>query len=196
MYLYGASGHAKVIVDLLESQGIKPMGLIDDNQSVKDLLSYDVVHDATGLNPIIVSIGDNNIRQKVVNKLVGHQFGKAWHSSSVISKNCSVGEGSVVMQGAIVQSDAKIGKHCIVNTGASVDHDCIVDDFVHLSPQSVLCGNVVIGEGTWIGAGAVVIPEIKIGKWCVIAAGSVVTKDIPDYSLVAGNRAKVLKKLK
>ncbi|MBW7848688.1 MAG: hypothetical protein H3C41_11475 [Bacteroidales bacterium] len=66
----------------------------------------------------------------------------------------------------------------------------------HLSPQSVLCGNVHIGEGSWIGAGSIVIPGVKIGKWCVIAAGSVVTKDIPDYSLAAGNRAKVIKSLR
>lgn len=196
MYLFGASGHAKVIIDLLRSQGIEPKGLIDDNKAVTELLGLPVVHDATDLNPLIVSIGDNKIRKLVVEKLSEHQFGTAQHSSSIISPNSTIQEGTVVMQGAIVQSDAHIGKHCIINTGASVDHDCTVADFVHLSPQAVLCGNVHIGEGTWIGAGAVVIPGVKIGKWCIIAAGSVVAKDIPDYSLAAGNRARVLKSLK
>ncbi len=196
MYLYGASGHAKVVIDLLNSQGVEPMGLIDDNKSVTELLGYSVVHDATNLNPIIISIGDNKIRKLVAEKLSAHEFGNASHSSSVISPNSKIEEGTVIMQGAIVQSAASIGKHSIINTGASVDHDCVVGDFVHLSPQSVLCGNVTIGNGTWIGAGAVVIPGVKIGKWCVIAAGSVVTKDIPDYSLAAGNRCKVIKQLK
>lgn len=196
MYLYGASGHAKVIIDLLTSQGVEPKGLIDDNASLTELLGYPISHDVTGLNPLIVSIGDNKVRKMVVEKLSGHEFGNAWHSSSVISPNSKIGEGTVVMQGAIIQSDATVGKHCIINTGASVDHDCRVDDFVHLSPQSILCGNVSIGEGTWVGAGAVVIPGVKIGKWSIIAAGSVVTKDIPDYSLAAGNRCKVIKQLK
>ncbi|MBW7848811.1 MAG: acetyltransferase [Bacteroidales bacterium] len=196
MYLYGASGHAKVIIDLLKSQGVETKGLIDDNKFVTELLGYPVQHDAAGLNPVIISIGDNGIRKKVAEKLSDHQFGIASHSSSVISPNSTIDNGTVIMQGAIIQSDVRVGKHCIVNTGASVDHDCVVEDFVHLSPQSVLCGNVHIGEGSWIGAGSIVIPGVRIGKWCIIAAGSVVTKDIPDYSLAAGNRCKVIKQLK
>ncbi|GAB1418913.1 acetyltransferase [Bacteroidales bacterium] len=196
MYLYGASGHAKVIIDLLQSQNIEIAGLIDDNPALTELLGYPVLRDTADKNPVIVSIGDNAIRKKLAEKLSDHQFGTAVHSTSVLSPNCKIDKGTVVMQGAIIQSDARVGKHCIVNTGASVDHDCVVEDFVHLSPQSVLCGNVHIGEGSWIGAGSVVIPGVKIGKWCVIAAGSVVTKDIPDYSLAAGNRAKVIKSLK
>lgn len=196
IYLYGASGHAKVIIDLLKSQGVETKGLIDDNKFVTELLGYPVQHDAAGLNPVIISIGDNGIRKKVAEKLSDHQFGIASHSSSVISPNSTIDNGTVIMQGAIIQSDVRVGKHCIVNTGASVDHDCVVEDFVHLSPQSVLCGNVHIGEGSWIGAGSIVIPGVRIGKWCIIAAGSVVTKDIPDYSLAAGNRCKVIKQLK
>jgi sugar O-acyltransferase (sialic acid O-acetyltransferase NeuD family) len=99
------------------------------------------------------------------------------------------------MQGAIIQASSVVGKHCIINTGASVDHDCNIADFVHISPHATLCGDVTVGEGSWIAAGATIIPGVKIGKWCVIGAGSVVTKDIPDYSLAAGNRCKIIKKI-
>ncbi|SFK63193.1 sugar O-acyltransferase, sialic acid O-acetyltransferase NeuD family [Porphyromonadaceae bacterium KH3CP3RA] len=195
MYLYGASGHAKVIIDILKSQGIEISGLIDDNLSLNELLGYPVFHVAEGLNPIIISIGDNKIRRMIANELVCKDFGIAIHSSAIISGHSSVRKGSVIMQGAIVQSSASIGEHCIINTGASVDHDCSIEDFVHVSPHATLCGNVTIGEGSWIGAGTTIIPGVTIGKWCVIGAGSVVTKDIPNFSLAVGNRCKVIKKL-
>ena len=196
MYLYGASGHSKVIIDILQSQNIIVEGLIDDNEIITELLSYPVFHNAEDFNPIIISIGDNKIREKVSQKLSGHIFGTAIHSSAIISQNSSIKEGSVVMQGAIIQSGSTIGRHCIVNTGASVDHDSNISDFVHISPHSTLCGNVTVKEGSWIGAGTTIIPGVKIGKWCVIGAGSVVTKDIPDYSLALGNRSKIIKSLK
>lgn len=195
MYLYGASGHAKVIMDIMKDAGISISGLIDDNESVDSLLGYTVFHEKTNRVPVIVSIGSNPIRQKVVNKLTG-PFGKAIHPTAIVSSQSSVGEGSVVMQGAIIQSCATIGKHCIINTGASVDHECSIADFVHISPHSTLCGNVSVGEGSWIGAGTVILPGVEIGKWSIIGAGSVVAKNIPDYTLASGNRCTIVKKLK
>lgn len=54
---------------------------------------------------------------------------------------------------------------------------------------------VVIGENSWIGARALILPGITIGNFCVVAAGAVVTKDVPDYTVVAGVPAKEVKKL-
>lgn len=196
MYLYGASGHAKVIIDILKSQGVEIKGLIDDDITIQELLGYPVFHDKVNYNPVIISIGDNYIRKKVYNKISDSIFGTAVHTSSVISPQSKIGEGTVVMQGTIIQSASTIGKHVIINTGASIDHDCCVNDFAHISPHATLCGNVSVGEGTWIGAGTTIIPGVKIGKWSVIGAGSVVTKNIPDYSLAVGNRCKVIKQLK
>lgn len=194
MYLFGASGHAKVIVDILKASGEKIDGLVDDNPLINKLMEYDVLHNRIDVSPVIVSIGLNSVRKKVVEKLTG-KFGKAIHPLAIVSDTVIIGDGTVIMQGAIIQSCASIGMHCIINTGASIDHECVVGDFVHISPHSTLCGNVTVGEGTWIGAGATIIPGIKIGKWCVIGAGSVVTKDIPDRVLAVGNRCKIIKKI-
>ncbi len=195
MYLYGASGHAKVIADILQSQGKQLTGMVDDNPAIDELMGYAVFHGMERPSPVIISIGDNKTRQKVVGKLQDVEFETAVHTSAVVSPHVVINEGTVVMQGAIIQSGVEIGKHCIINTGASVDHDCKIADFVHVSPHATLCGNVTVGEGTWIGAGTVVIQGIKIGKWCIIGAGSVVTKDIPDNVLAVGNRCKVVKQL-
>ena len=193
MYLYGASGHAKVIIDILESSGIPVSGLFDDKPAGKELLGKKVLgkYNEQILDaPLIISIGDNRIRAKIVNA-IKVDFGIAVHSGAIISPSASVGEGTVVMQGAIVQADAQIGRHVIINTGAKVDHDCVVENFAHISPGAVLCGGVFVGEGSQVGAGAVVIPGVKIGSWCKIGAGAVVLKDIPDFAVAFGNPAKV-----
>lgn len=51
----------------------------------------------------------------------------------------------------------------------------------------------VIGHDTWIGAGAMVKPEVTLGHGAVVAAGAIVTKDVPPYTIVAGNPARVLR---
>lgn len=194
MYLYGASGHAKVIIDILLANQVQIDGLFDDNDSIRDLLGYPVLKSSDVRGPLIISIGNNQIRKKISERL--HvSWGMAVHPSAIVSETAGIDEGTVVMQGAIIQSCVQIGKHCIINTGASVDHECQIDDYVHISPHCTLCGNVHVGEGTWVGAGSTIIPGVKIGKWSIIGAGSVVTKDIPDYVLAVGNRCKIIRQL-
>lgn len=191
MYLFGASGHAKVIMDILRSQNMEIEGLVDDNPLINELNGYKVYHQRVDLSPIIVSIGINAVRKKVVNKLEAN-FGKAIDRTAIVSSSATIGEGTVVMQGAIIQADAKIGKHCIINTGSSVDHECILGDYVHVSPHATLCGNVTVGEGSWIGAGAVIKQGVKIGQWVTVGAGAVVVKDISDNLTVVGVPAQII----
>lgn len=200
MYLLGASGHAKVIIDSLKASGKKISGLFDDNPEVKELLGYNVFGPfdpiRLGDEELIISVGVNHVRKKIVDKLpVNIRYGNAIHPSAIISAYAALGEGTVVMQGAVIQSSVSIGKHCIINTTASVDHDCLLEDYVHISPNATLCGAVSVGEGSQVGAGAVVIPGIKIGKWSLVAAGAVVMKNVPDNVLVLGNPARVVKRI-
>lgn len=196
--LYGAGGHAKVIRDIVEACGMTVAGIVDDNPSINRFMEMEVLHHtATLSSPVIVSIGINGTRKKVVERLMKQNltFGKAIHPKAIVSPYATVNEGSVVMQGAILQSGVQVGKHVIVNTGASIDHDCILADYTHVSPHATLCGEVTIEEGSWIGAGSVVIQGVHIGKNVVIGAGSVVCKDIPDHVIAYGNPCKVIRKI-
>jgi sugar O-acyltransferase (sialic acid O-acetyltransferase NeuD family) len=200
MYLFGASGHAKVIIDIVVAGGFKVSGLFDDNPDVKQLLDYKVFGPfdpkILGKDQLIISVGLNDIRKRIAEKLPDDiSYGLAIHPSATISNYATIEHGTVVMQGAIIQSSARIGKHCIINTAASVDHDCIIENYVHISPNATLCGAVTVGEGSQVGAGAVIIPGIKIGRNSLVASGAVVMKNVPDNVLVLGNPARVIKKI-
>lgn len=193
MILYGASGHCKVIIDILEANGVPIDFIVDDNPNVSSLLGYEVRRNIGQYEEGIIAIGSCEIRKKIVSSIKMGKYKTAIHQSAIISPRAQIGVGSVIMQGAIVQSCAEIGKHCIVNTGASVDHDVKLGDFVHIAPHATVTGGVEIGEGTWIGAGAVIKQGVHIGSWTMIGAGAVVVDDIPSGVVAFGNKCRVVK---
>lgn len=193
--LYGGSGHAKVIVECINANQGNVVGIFDDNPELAGLGDIpflgeyrDVIH----THPLIVSIGDNKIRKRIVEQ-VKVMFGSVLHPSACVSPTAKIGEGTVIIHSAILQADCKLGRHVILNSGASVGHECTLGDFVHISPQATLCGNVIIGEGTQIGAGATIIPGVNVGNWVTIGAGSVIIRDVPDYAIVVGNPGRIIR---
>ena len=198
MIVYGASGHGKVVIDILESIG-EPTIAVWDDAEVAPVWEYQIqqriADQLDTKDKIIIAIGANATRKKIAERLGDTiSFGRAAHAKAYISKRVSaIGAGTVVMAGAVVNPDVKIGRHCIINTCASIDHDCVIGDYAHISPNVTLSGEVQVGEGTHVGSGASVIQGIKIGNWCTIGAGAVVIMDIPDYATAVGNPARVIK---
>lgn len=197
MIIYGASGHAKVIIDIIASQDYESIDfIIDDDRSITSLLNFKVIHDLTQEmvdQKAVIAIGNNLTRKKVAKK-VQNSFSEAlFHKSAVVSENTEIGNATVIMPKAVVNSSSRIGTHCIINTGSVIEHDVLIDDYVHISPSATVTGNVEIGEGSHIGAGATIIPGIKIGKWVTIGAGAVIINDIPDFAVVVGSPGKVIK---
>lgn len=108
----------------------------------------------------------------------------------------------------------KVGKGVFINFGCTfLDRGGItIEDDVFIGPgvqlitenhpeqpelrHNVYAKPIVLGKGAWIGAGAIVLPGISVGKNSIVAAGSIVTKDVPDDTIVAGNPARVLRKIR
>src|SRR5690606_32260677 len=194
LYVYGASGHGKVIAEIAEENGFEVQAFIDTDKTKISIFNYKVVHQIpTDVSNLMIAIGNNHIRKKIAEENSELTYPVLIHPSATISKRSVINYGSVVMAGVSVNSNASIGKHCIINTNASIDHDCILEDFVHISPTAALAGNVKVGEGTHIGIGACIIQGIKIGKWVTIGAGAVIIKDVPDGATVVGNPGRIIK---
>lgn len=195
-YIFGASGHAKVVLDILLSNDASVTSIVDDNPKVNFLLSIPVIKTSAfklkNSSKFIIAIGNNKIRKEIVER---HHFNyfTAIHHKTVISSFALIGEGSVVMPQVVINAEATIGKHCILNSGCIIEHDCILSDYVHVSPNASLAGNVSVGEGSHIGIGASVIQGITIGKWVTIGAGAVIIEDVPDFAVVVGNPGRVIK---
>lgn len=190
----GASGHAKVIIDLIEELDLQVEEVYDHDSSKSELLHFKINHNFANLpQKSVIAIGNNFIRKNIAFEHV-FDLNALVHPKSTISKYAHLGSGTIVMAGVTVNAGAMVGEYCILNTNCSVDHDCIIEDFVHISPNAALAGNVEVGECTHIGIGASVKQGIKIGKNCIIGAGTVVIKNIPDGMTVVGNPGKEIKK--
>ena len=203
IFIFGASGHAKVVIDIIERQGLyEIVSLFDDDLSLKgqQIYNYPVLGGKDdlldcGLEHGIVAIGGNRARQAVAGWLrdKGFELITAVHPSAQLARGVKIDSGSVVMAGAIINSDSTIGQDVIINTRASIDHDCRIGDGVHIAPGTTLCGTVTVGEGTFICAGATIIPNLTIGSHVTVGAGSTVIRDVPDGVTVAGSPAKVMR---
>ena len=196
-FILGVGGHSRVVIDIAQNLGLDISGLYDDNPNTYGK-EYNGIKVLGPINAIVsgtavIAIGNNQIRKNIVDQSSPINWKTLIHPFSYISSNVEIGDGTVIMAGAIVQPGAKIGRHCIINTGACVDHDCIIEDFVHIGPNSALAGGVTVGEGTFVGIGSSLVPYVTIGKWSTIGAGSAVITDIPDNCMAAGVPALIKK---
>ena len=69
-----------------------------------------------------------------------------------------------------------------------------VGNHCNLSTNTVINGDVVVGEGSFVGSSSVTIGQLTIGSWSTVGAGAVVTKDVKDGTVVAGVPARILKR--
>ncbi len=205
--IYGAGGHAKVIIDILHANQEMIIGIVDDHFNEKEFKGIPVLGKSKDIERIIkdypdarflIAIGNNSIRMKIVKQLEDFDvvWGTAIHPSVIIGSEVTIGEGSVMMANVVVNADSTIGKHTILNTAATVDHDCSIADYVHLSPGVHTAGGVSIGERTHIGIAASLIPGVHIGRDTIVGASSCVLSDLPDEIVAVGCPAKMIKNLK
>ncbi len=206
--LLGSSGHAKVIIDIVEKEARYHLaGLIDDFRSVgEETLGYPVLgreSDLPGLIPlhglkgIAVAIGDNYVRAQVAQRIDGFcpglLFVNAVHPAACIGKETTLGPGTVVMAGAVLNPGCQVGRLCIVNTKASLDHDSVMADFSSLAPGVTTGGNCRIGTYSAVSIGAVLRHGIAIGEHSVVGAGSLVLHDVEPFCVAYGVPARKIR---
>lgn len=171
--IIGAGGHAKVVSETAEMMNLKICAFLDEAPKSSSFLGAPLhsLSDAikTKLYPAseydaFVAIGNNQARRKWHETLttLGYKFPILIHPSAVISKNCHIGEGSIILPNAVVNYDAHIGMGVIINSAAVVEHDCKVGDFAIVNQGAILQGGASIGENGIIEAGCVVKKMVQL----------------------------------
>ena len=203
--IFGGSGHAKVIVDIIESNNnFELIGFIDKFiPQETNILNYRVIGDESFLPKLmhkykfhkgVVGIGDNFVRRKVVDFIKkiapDFQFINCIHHSAKLSNYCKFGVGNVVMPGVSINASTIISNHCILNTNSSIDHDCRMESFSCLAPNSVVGGNCSIGQFSFVGIGASILNGVSIEENCIVGGGSMLNKDAISDSIDYGIPAK------
>ena len=208
IFVIGASGHAKVVIDIVERQGLwRIVGLIDTYKSPgTELMGYAVLgpeenlpglmarHGAGGA---IVAIGDNRVRHAVVSRVAALapelHFVNAIHPSAQIARDVQIGKGVALMAGAVVNPGTRIGDFCYINTHASADHDNVLEPFSCIQPNAATGGNVRLGAFSVVAMGATVVQGVSIGQDSIAGAGSLVLHDIPDRVVAYGRPCRVVR---
>ena len=203
--IWGASGHARVVADIVRLQGLYTVAGFLDNihpqRKGEDFCGSSVLGGdeqleglpAQGISHILLGFGDCRMRLEKTRLLLSKGFNLpvGVHPRATVASDVSLGPGTVVAAGAVVNPGARVGCSVILNTSSSVDHECVIGDAAHISPGAHLAGQVEVGEAAHIGIGAVVIEGVRIGAGSVIGAGAVVLEDVPEGVIAFGVPAKV-----
>lgn len=122
---------------------------------------------------------------------------------AVIRDMVGIGDNAIIMMGAVINIGASIGAGTMIDMGCVIGGRVKVGSMCHIGAGSVLAGvieppsaqPVVIEDDVLVGANAVILEGVRVGKGSVVAAGAVVVEDVPEYSVVAGTPARVIKKV-
>lgn len=200
--VYGAGGHARVIVDLLREsrRDLTLMGVVDDgDEPPEDVMGVPVLGGwaqlaalrEQGVRRVALGVGavtHNRTRVELFRRLTeaGFELPNLVHARASVEPSVRMGHGNQVFAGAVVGSNVTLADNTIINSGTVVSHDCVVGSHAHLTPGAILAGGVRIGENTVIGMGVTLYLGVRVGRDAVISNGVHVMKDVPDGAVVRG----------
>jgi sugar O-acyltransferase (sialic acid O-acetyltransferase NeuD family) len=206
MYLLGAANPeaVRMLNAVRRNNPSVEFAFLDNDRNKQGTLFYGVpviggserVRDLQGDQVRFVNLitGSTRLRYETTRELVeaGATLGQFIHPGIDLTM-VSMGVGSYLQEGVILQADVALGDNTSISAGSVVGHEGRIGHSVFLAPSVSIAGCVEIGDGTFIGTNATILPRLRIGRWVTIGAGAVVTKDVPDYSIVAGNPARIIK---
>ena len=179
------------------------VGFVDDNLDNfgKVINGYSVIGGIDTLELldedyyVVIAIANYKVKKSIVERLKGKfKFATIVHPKVWIHDFMTLGEGSIIYEGAILTSNIEIGNHVIVCPKCGVGHDSKVKDYVSLLWNVNVSGNDLIDEGVLMGTGSTVIQGKTIGKGATIGAGAVVVDNVDPFSTAVGVPAKVIKR--
>ena len=206
LFILGSGGHGHVVADLcfdlhiydrisflddkypLELKSCFPSAdIVGKLSHVYNLVPHPTLH-------LLPAFGDNDLRLKWTLRLLSMNFvvPTLIHPTAFVSKQSSLGDGTVVLSNSVVQPFSRCGLTCILNTRSSIDHHVSLGDSVHICPGATVGGTVSIGDLSWIGIGSTVSNNLTLTSSVLVGAGATVITDLPFSGTVVGTPARYL----
>jgi len=206
--LIGGGGHCRSCIDVIEAEGkYKIAGIIEQTGgNSESVLGYQILGNDNDLSELVkecstalITVGqikNAELRVRLFQQLrgIGFELATIISPRAYVSKNATLGAGTIVMHDAFVNTGAKIGNNCILNTKSLVEHDAIVEGHCHISTSSVVNGGTIIREKTFIGSNTITKEYITVGKTSVIGGGLRVMSDVQENTLMNNNEHIIVEK--
>lgn len=214
--IYGTGGSGREIAELVKAskfvaqQSTEIDLVFVDDAGERDLLvaglqvlSFEeLLHDMHRDRQVVFGIGDGRIRARLESRLsaAGVIMASVLADSARLLGEVEIAPAAVICDFVLVGPNVSIGRNFQANYFCQISHDCTIGDYVTLGPRVSLNGAVEVENFAYIGAGAVVRQgspsrAMVIGEGAIVGMGAVVTRSVEPYSVVAGNPARVIRRL-
>jgi len=204
LILVGGGGHAKSVIDVIETQNkYRIIGIVDRAEKVNTtVLNYPIIASDSEIKALIkeeqyflLTIGQltsAELRIKFFEQISGFggKFATIMSPLSQVSAYAQVGSGTVVMHHAVINAGATVGSNVIINTRALVEHDAVVGNHCHIATGAIVNGDVTVGDEVLIGSHATVKQGVRIASGTIVGAHTYVHRDIVRPGVYAGVPAR------
>jgi sugar O-acyltransferase (sialic acid O-acetyltransferase NeuD family) len=180
--ILGAGGFGRAVADALGmAGGLVVAGFLDDRGGdLGRVLGLPVLGRIADLpqlrvrcDRLVVAIGDNHRRAELAAWVLEHELAlqTVVHPRATVSTHAVLGDGAMVMAGAVVGTEVRLGRCAIVNAGAVVDHHAQVGDCAHLGVGALMAGGSRLGHRAWLQEGAVLRAGQQVPDDTVVIRG-------------------------
>ncbi|WP_378173700.1 NeuD/PglB/VioB family sugar acetyltransferase [Aquimarina sp. SS2-1] len=205
--IIGAGTQGQVYASYLKEAGINIIGFIDDNPELegKEVIDIPVIGKYKDLfldefkskiQDVYCPIGVNAVRVEYLSTLKNEGYGIPGflHHTVSIAPDVTIGEAVYMLAGNIVMPHTTIGNYIMINMDSTIAHHVTLEDGVFMSSGVNIGALINVRKNAYIGMGVTAMTGVKeIGKETLIGAGTVIIKDVPEYTTVVGNPARVIK---
>lgn len=206
--IIGAGTYGEVYLAYLQWAGVNVVGFLDDDpkyigQTVRgvpvlgQVSALETLKDTDGIEAVYCPIGANVIRVRFLEKArsLGYKTPNYIHPTVIIAPHVEIAdEGVYILQATQIMPFVTIERDVMISTGSNIIHHSYLSQGTFVSNGVCFGANVHSKKYAYVGMGATIMTGVEIlGEDCLIGAGAVVIKDVPDYAIMAGVPAKVLR---